>query len=201
MIAFFFTMPTSITMPIMAMTDRSIRNSISVEQRADAGRRQAGDDRDRVDEALVQDAEHHVGGEDRRQHQHALPFQRFLEHLRGALEAGGDRRPAGRASRSICWMASTACPSEKPGARLNEIVTAGCWPWWLTCSGPTDGHDTRASPTSSGTRCRARLGGLDDRSCDSADDVGLEFRLALQDDLVVVGRRVDRRRPAACRRR
>ena len=49
---------------------------------------------------------------------------------------------AGRlASRSICWIASTAWPSEKPGARLNEIVTAGCWPWWLTCSGPTDGTE------------------------------------------------------------
>jgi hypothetical protein len=26
-----------------------------------------------------------------------------------------------------------------PGARLNEIVTAGCWPWWLICNGPTVG--------------------------------------------------------------
>ena len=34
-----------------------------------------------------------------------------------------------RSSRSSFWMASTAWPSEKPGARLNEIVTAGCWPW------------------------------------------------------------------------
>ena len=30
MIAFFLTMPTSMTMPIMAITDRSMRNSISV---------------------------------------------------------------------------------------------------------------------------------------------------------------------------
>ena len=30
MMAFFLTMPTSMTMPIMAMTDRSILNSISV---------------------------------------------------------------------------------------------------------------------------------------------------------------------------
>ena len=30
MIAFFFTMPTSITMPIIAMTDRSILNTISI---------------------------------------------------------------------------------------------------------------------------------------------------------------------------
>ena len=40
-------------------------------------------------------------------------------------------------SRSICWIASTAWPSAVPGARLNEIVTEGCWPWWLTRSGPT----------------------------------------------------------------
>ena len=90
MMAFFFTMPTSITMPIMAITDRSILNSISVRMRADAGRRQAGDDGDRVDEALVQNAEHDIGGKDRRQDQNALPAQRILEHLRGALEAGGD---------------------------------------------------------------------------------------------------------------
>ena len=37
------------------------------------------------------------------------------------------------------WIASTASPSETPGARLNEIVTDGCWPWWLTSSGPTVG--------------------------------------------------------------
>ena len=43
-------------------------------------------------------------------------------------------------SRSSCRIASTAWPSEVPGARLNEIVTEGCWPWWLTCSGPTVGH-------------------------------------------------------------
>ena len=90
MMAFFLTMPTSITMPIMAMTDRSILNSISDEQRADAGRRQAGDDGDRVDEALVENAEHDIGGEDRGQHQDALPLERLLEHLRGALEAGDD---------------------------------------------------------------------------------------------------------------
>ena len=41
-------------------------------------------------------------------------------------------------SRSMLWIAVTASPSAKPGARLNEIVTDGCWPWWLTSSGPTD---------------------------------------------------------------
>src|SRR3546814_1704194 len=29
------------------------------------------------------------------------------------------------------WIALTACPSATPGARLNEMVTAGNWPWWL----------------------------------------------------------------------
>jgi hypothetical protein len=43
-----------------------------------------------VNEALIQDAEDHEGCEDRRQDQDALPFERLLEHLRGALKAGGD---------------------------------------------------------------------------------------------------------------
>ncbi len=29
----------------------------------------------------------------------------------------------------------TASPSDAPGARLNEIVTTGNCPWWLTASG------------------------------------------------------------------
>ena len=37
-----------------------------------------------------------------------------------------------RSSRSIAWIASTAWPSATPGARLNDSVTAGNWPWWLT---------------------------------------------------------------------
>ncbi len=92
MMAFFLTMPTSITMPIMAMTERSMLERHQRDERADAGRRQAGDDRDRMDEALVENAEQHIGGKDRRQHQHALPFEQILEHRGGALEAGGDGR-------------------------------------------------------------------------------------------------------------
>ena len=45
-----------------------------------------------MDEALVQNAEHDIGGEDRGENQDALPFERILEHLRGALETGGDGR-------------------------------------------------------------------------------------------------------------
>ena len=38
-------------------------------------------------------------------------------------------------SACTCWMRSTASPSAVPGARLNEMVTAGNWPWWLMVSG------------------------------------------------------------------
>ena len=44
-----------------------------------------------MDEALIEDAEHHERCKHRGQHQHALPLQRILEHLRGALEPGHDR--------------------------------------------------------------------------------------------------------------
>ncbi|KAG1433957.1 hypothetical protein G6F55_014626 [Rhizopus delemar] len=40
--------------------------------------------------------------------------------------------PAGKPiSASAAMMASTALDSDAPGARLNEMVTAGNWPWWL----------------------------------------------------------------------
>src|SRR5207245_10037551 len=39
--------------------------------------------------------------------------------------------PISRCTRS---MAVTAAPSETPGARLNDTVTAGNWPWWLIAS-------------------------------------------------------------------
>ena len=66
MMAFFFTMPISSTMPISAMTERSWPDQHQREQRADAGRRQRGEDRERMDEALVQHAEHDVDRHDRR---------------------------------------------------------------------------------------------------------------------------------------
>ena len=37
---------------------------------------------------------------------------------------------------SACWIASTAAPSETPGAVLNEIVVAGNCPKWVINSGP-----------------------------------------------------------------
>ena len=93
MMAFFFTMPTSITvMPIIAITEKIHPEQNQRQDGAESGGGQAGKDRQGVNEALVQDAEHDVGRKDRRQDQDALPAQRILEDLRGALEAGRDRR-------------------------------------------------------------------------------------------------------------
>ena len=41
--------------------------------------------------------------------------------------------------RSTPSMAFTASPSATSGARLNDRVTDGSCPWWLTCSGVMPG--------------------------------------------------------------
>lgn len=43
----------------------------------------------------------------------------------------------GRVWAIFCTL-PTAAPRETSGAGLNEMVTAGNWPWWLTVSGPTE---------------------------------------------------------------
>ena len=58
------------------------------QQRAEPGERQRREDRERVDEALVEDAEHHVDDEDREHEQQPEPLHRGLERLRRALEVG-----------------------------------------------------------------------------------------------------------------
>ena len=72
MIAFFFTMPISRMMPISAMTLSSVAAEHQRQERAHAGRRQRGEDRDRVDVALVQHAQHDVDRSRRRQDQQRL---------------------------------------------------------------------------------------------------------------------------------
>ena len=106
------------------------------EQRADARRRQRRQDRDRVDVALVEHAEHDVDGEQRRPGSAAARLSsESLERLRGAREVGVDRSPACRSRARRGGSPSTASPSATPGARLNESVTDGNCPWWLTDSG------------------------------------------------------------------
>ena len=57
---------------------------------------------------------------------------------------------AGSVSRATLWTSLTASPSDVPGLRLKDSVTAGSWPMWLTVSGPTD-RSSRLT-VSSGTR-------------------------------------------------
>ena len=69
----------------------------SDQQRAESGEGQAGEDGERVDEALVQDAEHDVDHHDRENQQDQQAALGILEGLGGAGEGGGDRLPAGSA--------------------------------------------------------------------------------------------------------
>ena len=105
------------------------------QQRAEAGRRQRRDDRQRVREALVQHAEHDIDREQRRQDQQRLRADRLAVGAGVALEFGvqgvrhvqlGDRA-IDRARRLL--------DGDAFGARLKLIVTAGNWPWWLMTSG------------------------------------------------------------------
>src|SRR5712691_7184911 len=56
----------------------------------------------------------------------------FTVPWKAKLSVAGMRR-----SRTALFTRSAAWPSEKPGAKLNEIVTAGSCPKWFTDNGPT----------------------------------------------------------------
>jgi hypothetical protein len=69
------------TMPIIAMTDRSSPNSFSVTSAPIPAAGQAGQDGQRVDEALIEDAEDDVDHQHRREEQQPLVGERLLEEL------------------------------------------------------------------------------------------------------------------------
>ena len=69
MMAFFFTMPISRMIPISAMTLRSLPADQQREHGADSGGGQRGENRDGMNVALVENAQHDVDGDDRRQNQ------------------------------------------------------------------------------------------------------------------------------------
>ena len=127
MMPFFLTMPISRMMPIMRDHRQIGVRDHQHQQRADAGRGQRGQDGQRQDVALVQDAEDDVDGDQRRRDQIGLARQRGLERLRGALERALQRERRAELRCGSCRSPSTASPSAAPGARLNEIVTAGNW--------------------------------------------------------------------------
>ena len=90
MIAFFLTMP-------IKQDDADDGDDVEVvvqqhqrQQRADARRRQRRQDGDRMDEALVEHAEHDIHRHDRGDDQEHLVGQRRLEGRRGALERGDE---------------------------------------------------------------------------------------------------------------
>ena len=65
MIAFFFTMPMSRMMPMSAISERSMPANDQRKQRADARGRQGRENRDRMNVALVKNAEDDVDDDDR----------------------------------------------------------------------------------------------------------------------------------------
>ena len=91
MIAFFFTMPMSRMMPISAISERSSPADDQRQQRAHARRGQAGQNRDRMNVALVKHAQHDVDHHDRREDQERLARQRRAEFRRAAGEGGRHR--------------------------------------------------------------------------------------------------------------
>ena len=68
------------------MTLKSLSANVEGEQRADAGGRQRGENRDRMDVAFVEDAEHDIDGDQRGENQHRFVGQRCLKRLGGALK-------------------------------------------------------------------------------------------------------------------
>ena len=99
------------------------------QQRADARRGQGRDDGDRMDVALVENAEHEIDRQQRR-----------ADQQQSARTAPAARRAPCRRRRRARWTACrcrwTACRRSRlcaslialPGARLNEIVAAANWP-------------------------------------------------------------------------
>jgi hypothetical protein len=102
MMAFFFTMPISSRMPMVAISVRSLPEQHQRGQRPHRRRGQARQDGDGVDVALVQHAQQHVDHQQRGDDQDQLAALRALEYRRVAAIGADHRRPASAiASRSL----------------------------------------------------------------------------------------------------
>ena len=104
------------------------------QQRAHACRGQRRKNRDGMDVALVQHPENDVDGDQCREDQIGSLDS---ESLNAAAVPWKLPRPSAEpdARARHLSIACVACPSETPGARLNDSVTEGNWPWWFTASG------------------------------------------------------------------
>jgi hypothetical protein len=70
---------------------QGLSGEVQREQCAERGRGQGGEDGDRVDTALVEDAEHDVHGHHRGEHEEERARERGTERVRGPLELHLDR--------------------------------------------------------------------------------------------------------------
>ena len=73
----------------------------------------------------------------RREDEQRLAGQRLAERLRACPEKSACT-PGGQAELRLRRASDglrPRCPSDAPGAMLNESVTEGNWPWWLMASG------------------------------------------------------------------
>jgi len=133
MMAFFFTIPINKMMPITAMMLSSIRSRAAPAARPHPPR-QRGEDRERVDEALVEDAEHDVDG-----HQRGRISSGWLASAAWkawAVPVKLPRIPPGRPMRLASpRIAVTAWPRATSGARLKKIVMRGTGPGGSPASG------------------------------------------------------------------
>ncbi len=75
---------------MMAMKLRSSAIQLQRQQRSDAGRRQRGEDGDRMNVAFIQDPQHNIDRHQGRSDQQGLIRQRVLKRLRYALKAAAD---------------------------------------------------------------------------------------------------------------
>ena len=138
MIAFFLTMPISRMMPISAMIGELDVEQHQRQHRADAGRRQGREDRDRVDVALVENAEHDVDGEERGgdQQRHAWPATAGRSPRCPRSRRGWSRACRCAASPSSIArlrlaqrMAGREVERDRRGGELALVVDAsGVWP-------------------------------------------------------------------------
>ncbi len=96
-------------------------------ERAERGERKAGENRDRMDEALVQHAENDVDDEHGEPSSSAspccVPMNACASPEKLATTVAGST-----GLRIVLHRSSPRSPSETPGARLNEIVTDGSCP-------------------------------------------------------------------------
>ena len=101
------------------------------QQRAETGRGQARQNRERVHVALIQHAQHDVHHHDRHDQQDAHVLHRVLEHLGGALERTGDGGRQVLLRRRLDFVGGLAqrharAQGERDGHRRQLARSAGC---------------------------------------------------------------------------